>query len=199
MQNLQEKSIHVALVRQACGDEGQVNKKELELLQQQKRELQHKVQILHDANGAMSEADRLTLAEVLEHIKKPDGRAPAPDCVSEPQSSRTGGRGGGKPKRTRADSFEHTMAVLGQAALRMTQNDERQETLFEATARRFMDYKMQEHSRSAPAPAQNLGEDAVERRLKACKQWYEDGVIDEADYKNAVMKLLCNVTTHPPE
>ncbi len=62
-----------------------------------------------------------------------------------------------------------------------------------------MDYKMQEHPRSAPAPAQNLGEDAVERRLKACKQWFEDGVIDEAAYKNAVMKLLCNVTTHSPE
>jgi hypothetical protein len=195
LQSLQENQIHNALVQQSIGEGGAVQRKELEVLQQMKRELQSKVEILSTSNGNLTAEEKESLAEVLAALK-------SHDAVPDPsESSATGGRGegrggkggrgGGKGKRSRGDAFESTMSVLGTAALQFAQGLARQEeTQWEATARRFMEYKMQERPVAPQAQQADPSEDAVHRRLKNMKDWKDQGLINDEQYNDAVSKIL---------
>jgi hypothetical protein len=186
-------------VQQSIGEGGAIQRKELEVLQQKKRELQNKVEILATSNGNLTAEDRESLAEVLAALKSQDA---VPDAS---ESSVTGGkgggrcgkggRGGGKGKRSRGDAFESTMSVLGTAALHFAQGlDRQEETQWEATARRFMEHKMQERPVAPQAQEAYPSEDAVQRRLQNMKDWKDQGLITDEHYNEAVSKILTGIT-----
>ena len=86
------------------------------------------------------------------------------------------------------------MSVLGTAALQFAQGlDRQEETQWEATARRFMEYKMQERPVAPQAPEEHPSEDAVHRRLKNMKDWKDEGLITDEQYNDAVLKILSGV------
>jgi hypothetical protein len=190
LKQVQEKDCHTAIVRQVIGEEV-VAKKELELLQQTKRELQRKVEVLQGANAAMSAEDKATLNEVLDHFKRLD-EAQRPPAPGSDATSRSGGRGGGRAKRNRGDAFESAMATLGTAALRMTQGSDRVETPFETTARLYMEHKMRDSS--PRALSQDESDDALKRRLQNLRKWKDEGIITDAAYNEAVAKLVLSMS-----
>ena len=174
---------------------GTVHRSQLEVLQQKKRDLQNKIEILRTSSACITEEDKEALESVLtalaeaEHILASDGK----DAGSRTSSNRTGGRGGGKPKRSRADAFETTMAALGHAALKLSDGPA-EETQFEKTMRQWIEHRMSTDAvpmaQPAAAAAPSLTTDEMEKQLQKFLTWRETGLLTEVAYKEAVSHLI---------
>jgi hypothetical protein len=190
---LQEVECHNAIVQQALSTSA-TSKKQLELLATAKRQLQTRVEILRDAHAALSEDDKKTIEEVLQALEDAKGH-PVPDSESSRTGgSRSGGRGGAKPKRGRAEAFEETMASLTAAALRLSQGRS-EETRFETAMREYMQHRM-DMDAQAPAAAANPRpsfEEAsshVQKELIKLKEWLDAGLLTQESYRDAVSRVL---------
>lgn len=196
LKTLQEVQCHDAIVQQALAT-GPTDRKHLELLASQKRALQNKVEMLRDANAAMSDEDKKVIEEVLKALEEVKEDKVHGSESSHTGPSRTGGRAGGKPKRGRGDAFEDTMASLSAAALRLSQGRS-EETKFESTMREYMQRRM-DIDAQAPAAAANPrrsfidASSIVEQQLKKLKDWLEGGLLTPESYRDAVSRVFDNL------
>ena len=196
LKSLQEVQCHDAIVQQTLAT-GPTDRKHLELLASQKRALQNKVEILRDANAAMSDEDKKVIEEVLKALEEVKEVKVHGSESSHTAASRTGGRAGGKPKRGRGDAFEDTMASLSAAALRLSQSRS-EETKFESTMREYMQRRI-DIDAQAPAAAGNPRRSFmdtssdVEQQLQKLKDWLEGGLLTPESYRDAVSRVLDNL------
>ena len=191
LKSFQETQIHNAIMAQALTAGSTTYRKHLQMLANKKRELQQKVEILKEANAAMSEEDKATVDELLKALAELDEAKASK--VPDSDSSRTGGRGGGKPKRGRADAFEDTMASLSAAALKLSQGRS-EETPFEATMRMYMQHRMDVETQATAAtatPKRSFVDDTnVEQELKKLKQWLDADILTQEAYNEAVSRVI---------